>query len=532
MKRIIQLLAVASLSLGFASCDKNEDLNNGGQVPKLNEVQRFELNSSLGEVGLEALSSNTDKAPAEGFRATLHFKGLTNAAQTTLNAQKYGLGKREARWGVIYDGGKCLSVNCDESVSVAPPVPSNLTKSTVYFKASATPNTIENASIKMYCQTLTPLTNITEGFMVLEGTGSTKGRYHSFIGATNPNHRIEGVTLNNFQENRHIPIMTDVVPFSEMLKPLGENTVKFAPRGSLIGVSIKNRIDTDIIVTAIIVDKENGVLSHTGRFDWLARNGQKARFLGLSSIIQDLPGEDPEKVFPVYANKDASTVGYTITKDNTTLPCFFIWGFQKPVKVGKPFQLQIRYKTSASATEQTTRVFNIYPPNSKLVAGTKQFDDGYSYNTTITINTANKTGGSNGEDWNNAGTLENDSEPSPVLNAPITISGGGITDGSAGTYTESPTIVFDGSAGGLTQIEISEDAVLRLYDPNNRAAGLTMDLGGWHLTKISATTYTLDPHYAQYPHPAVLVVIPKVYLNGNKVPSDDKMVKIEMQQIA
>ncbi len=528
MKRIIQLLAVASLSLGFASCDKNEDINNGGQAPQLNEVQRFELNSSLGEVGLEALSSNTDKAPAEGFRATLHFKGLTNAAQTTLNAQKYGFGKREARWGVIYDGGKYKSVNCEESVSVEPAVPSNLTKSTVFFKASTIPNTIENASIKMYCQTFASLSNITKSFMVLEGkagSGASLTKQY-YVGNTSPNHRIEPLQTNAFQEDRHIPIMTKVVDFTEMQKPLAENTVKFAPRGSLIGLNIKNRIDTDIIVTAIVVEKA-GALDYSGYFDWKTLKNNKASFSPLYTSSQTGTAVS----FPVYASKSATEVGYTIAKGNTTIPCFYIWGFQKSAQVGKPFQVQIRYKTATDPTEKTTRAFNVFAPNSQVVDGTRQFDDGYSYNTTITINTANKTGGSNGKDWNNGGILINDSEPHPGFSAPFTIKSSEFPNVS--TYPKEGVQPGLGFGQVIEKFFINVDdslVVVRLYDPANKDAGLKMDLRELHLTTSG------DGHYILQTDSIIgtgvkLVIIPKTFLDGDKVPEDDKMLNIEVHYI-
>ncbi len=405
MKRIIQLLAVASLGLGFVSCDKSDDLHNGKQVAQTYEPQRFELNSSLGIVGVQALSSNTDLASEDDLRATLHFNGLNSAATTTLNPEKYGLGKRDVRWGVIYDGGKYKSVNCEEAVSEEPANPNNLEKSTAYFKKSTATNTIEGASIKMYCQSLTPLKNITKGFMVLEGkagSGSDVTNQY-YVGNTSPNDRIEPLTTTISQEGRHIPIMTEVVDIEEMQKPLAANTVKFAPRGSLIGLNIKNRIDTDIIVTAVVVEKA-GALDYSGYFDWKTLTGNKASFVPMYPTSQ----VGTAVSFPVYANKDVNEVGYTITKDNTTLPCFYIWGFQKAAKVGEAFQVQLRYKTSADGEEQTTRTFNVYAPQSKVVAGTKQFDDGYSYNVTLTINSANKTGGSNGKDWNNGGTLDTD----------------------------------------------------------------------------------------------------------------------------
>ncbi len=75
----------------------------------------------------------------------------------------------------------------------------------------------------------------------------------------------------------------------------------------------------------------------------------------------------------------------------TELSCFFVWGFQKATKQGADFNVQIRYKLGSSSKELTTRTFNIHAPSSKLEAGKKQFDDGFAYNTILTIDKSTAT---------------------------------------------------------------------------------------------------------------------------------------------
>ncbi len=377
MKRIFQLLALVSFGLAIGSCDKSEPVQHKGQGESLSELRAFEFSSSLHSVSIEPLSSNTDEAANE-LRATLHFHGSNTGATTTLKAEDFGAGKREARWGVIYDGDKHHAVNCEEAVSVEPTT--SPVKNTVYFKETTTGNTIQDAGIKMYCRTLTTLKNITKGFMVLEGNGGSGADVTKqyFRGTTDPNHRIEGLLTSNFQDDRHIPIMTKVEDFAEMTKPLGSNSVKFAPRGSLIGLNIKNKTGNNIIITHILVQK-SGALDYSGYFDWGNVVDDKASFTAeyttTATILE----------FPVYQSKTATDLGYTIANNNTEVPCFFVWGFQNPNKVGEDFQVKFRYKTTGGY-ERTTEVFNIHAPNSKLVGGTKQFDDGYSYNAILTLN--------------------------------------------------------------------------------------------------------------------------------------------------
>ncbi len=413
MIKLSRLVAIATLGLTLFSCDKSESIKRNVEN-KLSEPQCFEMSSSLGAVGLEELSNNTNELSPEELRATLHFKDVNSVATTTLKATAFGTGKREARWGVVYDGGKNYALNCEDAISAEPTDASAVSKNTVFFKESSTVNTIKGAALKMYCRSLTSLSNITQGIMLLDGKAgiepnSTK---QYFKGETSPNHRIEGLIGNSFQDNRHIPIMTDVVPFVEMTKPLAKTQVKFAPRGSLIGLSINNTTNEQMIITAIVVKKENA-LDFTGYFDWTNLE-TRTETQGTKTVTRQLAKFTPEYEttegtalsFPVYSN---TAVGYTLAQN--TQACFYVWGYQNKDRKGSAFEVQIRYKTTPTGAEQTTRTFNVFAPNSKIETGVKQFDDSYSYNTILTVDDSNKAGGSNGLDWKDGGVLPNGNNP-------------------------------------------------------------------------------------------------------------------------
>ncbi len=378
MKTLLKFISISMLGLSLLSCDKNEPIIDGNSDPVINggggvpsEVKEsFELSCPLKSEDIQFVYASLESPVNETLRATLHFNGANKSATTTLNPKEFGSGKREARWGVIYDGGKYHSVTCEKSVSVAPTT--TPIKNTVFFKDTGS-STIQGSSIKMYCQSLIALPNITKGFMCLDGKGGsgTDITKQYFKDDTAPNHRLEGVKLGQFQDGRHIPIMTEVVDFSLMNKPTATSSVKFSPRGSLIGLNVKNEIDAKLTITAVEV-KQAGGLSYSGYFDW--SQAGKASFTS-----EDAPNKDFS--FPVY-QKGASKVGYTLAKQGTA--CFYLWGFQNPKKLGEPIKLQFSYKL-ASGEVGTTRVFTIKAPHSKLVGGTKQFDDGYAYNTTLKI---------------------------------------------------------------------------------------------------------------------------------------------------
>ncbi len=399
MKTIFKYIAIAILGLTFFSCEKGEPISRERGLDLRKEVtevasdlQGFELNSSLGAVAIEPLSSNTDEVSEGKLRASLHFSGLANSAKTTLSAANFGSGKREARWGVIYnDGNLYYAMNCDNATSIAPTNPDLLTKNTIFFKDTETDNTIGGASLRMYCRPTKALDYITKGVMLLEGkagTGSDNTKQF-FMGETSPNHRLEGLQSGAFQANRHIPIMTKVVDFEEITKPTATNTVKFAPRGSLIGLNLKNKTYSDIIVTAVLVEKA-GALNYSGYFDWSIAVDGKVPFTPKYTTAES---GQAKLSFLVYADADATEVGYAIAQNNTATPCFYLWGFQNEGKLGEPLRVQIRYKDSGSSDEKVTQVFTVPAPNSQIVADSKQFDDGYAYNTILTISQTNGTGG-------------------------------------------------------------------------------------------------------------------------------------------
>ncbi len=162
-----------------------------------------------------------------------------------------------------------------------------------------------------------------------------------------------------------------------------------------MGLCIKNKVGTTIKVTGIVVKKE-GTFDYAGYFDWATVG--KATFHGETPSGQT----GTALVFPTYKGDDA---GYQIENNNTIAPCFHLWGFQKTSSIGQDLKVQIRYTKGGETF--TTKSFKIFAPTSKIDPSKKMFDDGYAYNTTLTITGDNVSGGSNGTDWNGGDELEN-----------------------------------------------------------------------------------------------------------------------------
>ncbi len=193
-----------------------------------------------------------------------------------------------------------------------------------------------------------------------------------------------------FQEGRHIPIMTNLVDFKKIKAASSDNAqVKFRPQGSLIGLNLKNRTGEKMIVTAIIVNKgRESALEFGGYFDWSKDGVDENGKAGFEAEYTHEDGNAETLSFLVYK---VSQLGYELEDGNTDIPCFFVWGIQNKFKKGKPFLVQIRYKTTVNGTEQTTGTFKVYAPNSK-VERAKIFDEGYAYNTVLTIKKSNNQG--------------------------------------------------------------------------------------------------------------------------------------------
>ncbi len=425
MKNLYRLFGLSALAMLLFACDPKEPIAREGgktneEVVDGNEpktAQAFELNSSLATFEVQALDSSTDKASEDELRASLHFNGWANVATTTLDPTSFGTGKREARWGVSYENGyKNYALNCEASVTTEAEF-KKAKKNTVFFK-SANENTIEGAKLKMYCLPTKKLKNIKKGFMCLDGKAGTTDAdltKQYFKGDTDPNHRIQALDQNTaddqtkaFDKGRHIPIMTKLEDFKKMSKlEDGEEPVKFSPRGSLIGLFIKNDLEEDIFVDAIVVKRKNA-LDFTGYFDWKVVDSKDRPIFVPEYTAQHL--SQTALVFPVYKNHTATETGYFIRTGNYGQGiCLYLWGFQNPQRKGEPLELQIRYHTEYSpSTIYTTPTFRIKPKDSKEEAGMKMFDDGHAYKTILTISGRNYGGGSEGTVWKDKKAVVND----------------------------------------------------------------------------------------------------------------------------
>ncbi len=452
MKKLFLPLTLGLLSLALVACGKDEPTKAINPSERQTEPsgQFIELNSSLGSVQLQHLDKTDD------LRASLHFKGINQLTRTSLSAADFGVrmtggvagSKINARWGIIYNGNNHYADNCQNSIASYPSDASSLTTNTIAFVNKSGSATIGGAQVRMFCKPTTTLTSISHGFMCLDGvegteTHSTKQYFMSEQGGrqikTDPNARIEGVTQGNIQQNRHIPIMTPVVPYTEMKRSDAGNKVKFAPRGTLMGLCLKNITGKSITIKSLVV-KKDAAFDYSGYFDWSVA-GKPAKF-----VAEYTPAQATQSAleFPVY---DGASAGYVLAQNNPEIPCFYVWGFQREDRKGVPFKVQIRYQVEGTGALVTSNSFDILPLDSKVEGG-KQFDDGYAYTTLLTLDGNNKSGGSQGNDWKDGGCNLPNTNPN---------CGNGSGNGNA-NVPHGPYYPHSISLGGKTPLDFVAEA--------------------------------------------------------------------------
>ncbi len=446
MNKLFRPILMGFMGLALIACNKTDDLRPEDKpntapskeaVSSESKTTLFNLSANLGGVNLLGLpNAGAGLQDDEELRADINFNGTTSAPKvTTMSLLHTYFGERmedtavkaypnapahklNARWGILYGSSNTpLGINCTVSDNQEPSNPSTQTKNLVVLKNGADGVSIREAQIRMYCQFPTNLQNEEKkfAFMCLDGvegkTEATQTRQYfngsftdngkTYVCDTDPNGRIEGLTEDlRVQKDRHIPIMSDVVAFDKLANATASSErEKLSPRGSFMGLCVKNELGEDITLTHIVVKPAESVFDYAGYFDW--SNAGKAVFHAEAPTSQTVTGE---YAFPVYS-KGANTVGYAISKTETKNPCFYVWGFQRAAKKGEPFDVQLRFK-NGKGDVFTTKVFTIDAPTNK--AGTKEFQDGFAYHSLLAITKSNFSFNGGNNDWNgNGGFLPN-----------------------------------------------------------------------------------------------------------------------------
>ncbi len=413
----MRLKSLRALTLGFIglalfSCeDNNNPIKN--RIDEPSGTKTFELSAKMGEVAIEPIANNTNpEVDDDELRATLHFNNTNAWATTSYKWDEFGVGagKTNARWGAILganlqpDAKSCTRVTETEITST--PILGN----TIWFNILGS-KTIAGQKLKMYCQTGGSFGgNVVKSWMCLGGRPGgdiepeLTRQYFKIGEESNPNKLIAGLKAGEKQEGRDIPVMTHVRPYIDFKQKAdgGQADATFAPRGSLIGLIINNKLARTITVTDIIVRKDNA-LNFSGYFDWNVKGAlmKHAKFEpqypnGNTAIIIPVKQDGTNNV--IVANNDDSK------KHNDNPTIFYLWGIQDLAKKGQPLRVQIRYKSTVNGVDNTvltTRTFRVYPGKTKAEGEQGQFEEGRAYKTILKLDEMQQKGGTyeDSQDW-------------------------------------------------------------------------------------------------------------------------------------
>ncbi len=415
MKKNFRAIALGLMGLALFSCeDNNNPITNGVDTPTTGTAKTFTLSATMGEVAIEPLANNTNpKVDEDDLRATLHFHDDDAWATTSYAWNEFGVGagKTNARWGGLLGANlQPDAKNCTKAVQDEMTAGSDVDQNTIWFNIGNN-TTISGQKLMMYCKSGNVFGgNLAKSLMCIGGrpggdSGAELTRQYFKIGEdSNPNKLIAGLKAGENQENRSIPVMTHVRPYADFKATAdgGQAAATFAPRGSLIGLIINNKLGRQITVTDIIVRKDNA-LNFSGYFDWnVTESGlHHANFEpqypnGNTAIIIPVKQDGTNNV--IAANNDVNK------KHNDNPSIFYLWGIQDLAKKGQPLRVQIRYKSNYKGNPEailTTRTFRVYPGKTKAEGEKRLFEDGRAYKTILNLDAIQQKGGTfaGSTDW-------------------------------------------------------------------------------------------------------------------------------------
>ncbi len=238
--------------------------------------------------------------------------------------------------------------------------------------------------INMYCQlpqTLT--TDKSYAWLALDGKLVANKLVYNSANGTSPNAIVKGIKNTNVDDARHLPIITNIVPFNRLFAPLTKKSIRFNPRGVLVGISLINQLDESITLKSITFPEDNA-LFFEGSFDCQKDMEGKAYKSALVSNANEakamlFEGENKSVTIPVKQDTNATLVsqsGKTVNASlKESLPLFYVWGFPN----NGIATLKVKLSFSKNGKDVESKVLNIAIPS----AG---FEEGKAYRLPIKLN--------------------------------------------------------------------------------------------------------------------------------------------------
>ncbi len=345
--KVYNYLALGLLSLLLFSCDKTQDLDRQQEQVVDNEL-RTPYSGEVQMKTLEALEYNTN----DEARATITSNGYT-VPSFNVTVLELLYKKNFVHWGVSGNGDSDAATVVDNFWSTRPNF--DIKVNGVAVKQG------NPTKVSMYCQIKSSFdVKKTFAWFALGGKLSDDKRYIDFTGETSPNTKIAGLVKDEEQIYRHLPIMTEILPFNKLLAPVGhpaKEVVTFKPRGAFIGLCFINQLGEDVKIESITVAKDNA-LFFEGKFDMHRGTDNRDLFAGANEnsvpTKAQFVGVNEEFTYKVYKGNNkgydlASTAGAVNTVKQTA-PLFYLWGYPRTGTGSNKLKIKVAFRQSSRFT--------------------------------------------------------------------------------------------------------------------------------------------------------------------------------------
>ncbi len=392
MKKIFTWATALTMSLSLFSCDKeNKDISSAPS-DKQEQVEIEENNgpkktyvasSQVGAFSVRALDDV--EVDPDDLRATLIKKGYHKPTLKVSKAEfdKYNI---PAYWFIFGEGESKVGRITKKAnrLSDYPAQNNEPTENTIVIK-----NDVDKTKFKYYAQ-VDENFDVKNKFAVLALDGDLSGNYLEFSWNKDPNKKLVGVMKDGEVDGRHIPIMTDILPFDKVFN--SDKPVHFKPRGILIGLNIINNICDDVklenINTHYSYTKTNALWFY-GKFDMQTTmdktdlssmssvgitEGKKAKFIEKESSLYSYFYNGDTKYYDLIGLGDLP-----ITPEiKKSAPTFYVWGFPNSNNTDGILRFTICYK-NIRTNKSAQKDFAIPVPKDG-------FQEGYAYQLPVLLN--------------------------------------------------------------------------------------------------------------------------------------------------
>ncbi len=356
MHKLKNYLLLGLISLIAFSCDKEEVLNPNNEKPVVAE-SIFETMSEVGAY-----------TPTDNMRALITSKGYT-VPQLNVTTEEFKAHNIPAHFGIF---GKGLTATLKTIATPLDSKPSEITEDAFLIEQ---PTTTESRTlIKTYCKL--PQTLATDkafSFLALDGKLVNGKLHYDTENGTSPNAIIKGIKNGATDEGRHLPIITNILPFSKVFAPLTKESIRFNPRGVQIGICLINQLAEDVQINKITFEQDNA-LFFEGNFDCtkgIASNDYATLESSATSTGEAMlfNGENKEFTFPIVQDENArlvSKAGATVDMQlKGELPLFYVWGFPRSGQSS----IKLKLHLTKGGKEVTTKLLSLAIPRAGFIEG-------------------------------------------------------------------------------------------------------------------------------------------------------------------